>query len=149
MRKIVWAWLVALLLVAAPARAQVAVTGFGGTTLDPKPTFAGYVDVGSRVTYEGWFQVTDGAVVGEGGDLIVIPKHVGFVVGGDNAGLHVGAAVTLLGVQVRVMKHQTGAWQGVVSYNWTVTPRTYVQAWAQPATNGSAYFMGVGYTFKK
>jgi hypothetical protein len=143
--------LLMLLLVgySRPVWAQVAVTGFAGSTLDPSPTVAGYIDVGSRVTYEGWVGRTNGATSG-GGDVIIVPKHLGVVVGGDNGGFHVGGAVNLFGVQVRIMRQPaTDAWQSVINYTWSLGARTYVQAWAQPATNGSAYYMGVGYTLKK
>jgi hypothetical protein len=149
MMKFIWA-LLACVLVVAPAQAQVSAGVYGGATSDRQSTFMVMADVGNKVDIEPWVQ-SFGKDVQVGTDVIVIPKWIG-VVGGVNSnsfGGHFGVAVNVLGVQVRVMKHTSGATQGIAYYNINVNPRWYVQLWAAPATDVSAYLVGVGYNFRK
>jgi hypothetical protein len=149
-RKAVWA-LFALLLSVLPAAAQTSTGVYGGGTSDKQTTYMIMADYGTRVDVEPWLQ-TFGPQTQVGADVIVIPKVVGVVAGVNNNsfGGHIGVAANLpLGVQVRVMKHSSGAWQGIAYRNFNLTPRLYLQVWAAPATDVSTYLVGVGYTFRK
>jgi hypothetical protein len=149
-RKAVWA-LFALLLSVLPVAAQTSAGVYGGVTSDKQSTWMIMADYGTKVDIEPWLQ-TFGPETQVGVDVTVIPKNIGVVAGvnSNSFGGHIGVAASLpLGVQIRVLKHTSGAWQGIAYRNFNLTPRLYLQLWAAPATDVSTYLVGVGYTFKR
>lgn len=139
-------------LFALPVTAQTSLTGYIGTDQHATPDLMVMADheVG-RLLLEPWIEgFSHDWFVGVDAILYGFNKHVGLTAGGDTTGARYGFVLQAYGIEGRVMRHTSGAWQGIVWRNFSPIPNSpwYLQVWAVPATDNSKLLFGVGRTIK-